>query len=114
MKKKMLIVGITMSVGGSEKSFLSFAEHIDYNEWDVTLLLAEKKGALLALVPFAVAHVVPNEIYAGIFCSVTPGIEINLLVSNTECIFLLFPFPSLPSSSLSLPCSPIVWFAMPV
>lgn len=51
MKKKMLIVGITMSVGGSEKSFLSFAEHIDYNEWDVTLLLAEKKGALLALVP---------------------------------------------------------------
>lgn len=51
MKKKMLIVGITMSAGGSEKSFLSFAEHIDYNEWDVTLLLAKKSGALLSLVP---------------------------------------------------------------
>lgn len=51
VKKKLLIVGITMSVGGSEKSFLSFAEHINYNEWDVTLLLAEKKGALLSLVP---------------------------------------------------------------
>ena len=51
MKKKMLIVGITMSAGGSEKSFLSFADHIDYEKWDVTLLLAEKKGALLSLVP---------------------------------------------------------------
>ena len=51
MKKKMLIVGITMSAGGSEKSFLSFAEHIDYEKWDVTLLLAEKKGAFLPLLP---------------------------------------------------------------
>lgn len=51
MKKKMLIVGITMSAGGSEKSFLSFADHIDYEKWDVTLLLAEKKGALLSLAP---------------------------------------------------------------
>ncbi len=51
MKKKMLIVGITMSAGGSEKSFLSFAEHIDYKKWDVTLLLAEKKGAFLPLLP---------------------------------------------------------------
>ena len=51
LKKKMLIVGITMSAGGSEKSFLSFAEHIDYKKWDVTLLLAEKKGAFLPLLP---------------------------------------------------------------
>lgn len=51
MKKKMLVVGITMSAGGSEKSFLSFAEHIDYEKWDVTLLLAEKKGAFLPLLP---------------------------------------------------------------
>lgn len=51
MKKKMLIVGITMNAAGSEKSFLSFAENIDYSKWDVELLLAEKTGDFLPFVP---------------------------------------------------------------
>lgn len=51
MKRKLLIVGIIMNAAGSEKSFLSFAEHIDYSEWDVTLLLAKASGELIECVP---------------------------------------------------------------
>lgn len=51
MKKKMLIVGITMAAAGSEKSFLSFAGSLDYDKYDVDLLLAKKTGDFLPLVP---------------------------------------------------------------
>lgn len=51
MKKKMLIIGITMAAAGSEKSFLSFCDKLDSSEWDVTLLLAKKTGDFLPFVP---------------------------------------------------------------
>ncbi len=52
MKKKILIIGITMAAAGSEKSFLSFARHaIDYNKYEVDLLLAKKTGDFLSSVP---------------------------------------------------------------
>jgi glycosyltransferase involved in cell wall biosynthesis len=52
MKKKMLIIGITMAAAGSEKSFLSFARHaIDYNQYEVDLLLAKKTGDFLSQIP---------------------------------------------------------------
>ncbi len=51
MKQKLLIIGITMAAAGSEKSFLSFAETIDYDQYDVDLLLAVREGDFLALVP---------------------------------------------------------------
>lgn len=51
MKKKILIIGITMNAAGTEKSFLSFAEKLDYNKYDVELLLAKREGAFLHLVP---------------------------------------------------------------
>ncbi|MBQ9511209.1 MAG: glycosyltransferase [Clostridia bacterium] len=51
MKRKLLIVGITMNAAGSERSFLEFAENIDYSEWDVTLLLAKAAGEFMHLVP---------------------------------------------------------------
>ena len=45
MKKKMLIIGITMAAAGSEKSFLSFAKTaIDFEKYEVDLLLAKKTG----------------------------------------------------------------------
>ena len=47
----MLIVGITMAAAGSEKSFLSFAGSLDYDKYDVDLLLAKKTGDFLPLVP---------------------------------------------------------------
>ncbi len=52
MKKKILVIGITMAAAGSEKSFLSFAKNaIDYDKYDVDLLLAKKTGAFLDAVP---------------------------------------------------------------
>ncbi|MBE6664820.1 MAG: glycosyltransferase [Ruminococcaceae bacterium] len=52
MKKKVLVIGITMAAAGSEKSFLSFASHaIDYSRYDVDLLLAKKEGDFLERIP---------------------------------------------------------------
>ena len=52
MKKRVLIVGITMAAAGSEKSFLSFAAHaIDYDKYDVDLLLAKRQGDFLDRIP---------------------------------------------------------------
>ena len=52
MKKRVLIIGITMAAAGSEKSFLSFAMHaIDYEKYEVDLLLAKKQGDFLDRVP---------------------------------------------------------------
>ena len=52
MKKRVLIIGITMAAAGSEKSFLSFASHaIDYDRYDVDLLLAKREGDFLDRIP---------------------------------------------------------------
>ena len=52
MKKRVLIIGITMAAAGSEKSFLSFASHaIDYEKYDVDLLLAKREGDFLDRIP---------------------------------------------------------------
>lgn len=48
MKKRILVIGITMAAAGSEKSFLSFANTIDYEKYDVDLLLARKNGRFSA------------------------------------------------------------------
>lgn len=51
MKKRMLIIGIHMNAAGTEKSFLSFSKYIDYEKYDVELLLASKTGEFLKFVP---------------------------------------------------------------
>ena len=52
MKKRVLVIGITMAAAGSEKSFLSFASHaIDYEKYDVDLLLAKREGDFLDRIP---------------------------------------------------------------
>ena len=40
-----------MNSAGTERSFLSFAEHIDFEKYDVELLLASREGDFLKLVP---------------------------------------------------------------
>lgn len=50
-KIKMLVVGITMNCAGSEKSFLSFLSCLDFNRFDVTLLLAKREGLLMDQLP---------------------------------------------------------------
>lgn len=51
MKQKLLIIGIVMNSAGTEKSFLSFAESLDYDRFDVDLLLAKKQGDFMPLIP---------------------------------------------------------------
>ncbi len=51
MKKKMLVIGIIMDSAGTERSFISFAQRLDYEKYDVELLLACREGAFLNLVP---------------------------------------------------------------
>ena len=46
-KIKLLIIGIIMNCAGTEKSFLAFANTLDYSKYDVTLLLAKKEGKLI-------------------------------------------------------------------
>ncbi len=47
----MLVCGITMNCAGTEKSFLSFLSCLDFDRFDVTLLLAKREGLLLDQVP---------------------------------------------------------------
>ena len=65
-KIRLLIIGITMQPAGTEKSFLSFASCLDYEKYDVTLLLAKKEGMFLPLIPKQI-HVIEMEKYAEMF-----------------------------------------------
>ena len=51
LKQKLLIIGITMNAAGTEKSFLSFAQSLDYEKYDVDLLLAVDAGPFRKLIP---------------------------------------------------------------
>lgn len=51
MKKKILFIGITMNCAGSEKSFLSFINTLDFNEYEADLILARKEGLFLEQIP---------------------------------------------------------------
>lgn len=66
MKKKMLVCGIIMNCAGTEKSFLSFANQINYDKYDVDLLLAEKTGLLLDYIPKQI-HVMEMPKYGDMF-----------------------------------------------
>ena len=50
-KKRMLVLGIIMNCAGTEKSFISFAQNINYDEWEVDLMLAHRTGQLIDSLP---------------------------------------------------------------
>lgn len=51
MKKKLLFCVIRMDTAGTERALLSLLGALDFSEYDITLLLAEKEGPLLPLIP---------------------------------------------------------------
>jgi len=51
MKKKLLFIGIIMNSAGTEKSFLSFVNCIDFDKYDVDLLLAKDEGLFMQSIP---------------------------------------------------------------
>ena len=50
-KKKLLFIGINMNCGGTEKSFLSFVNCVDFEKYDVDLVLARADGLFMKLIP---------------------------------------------------------------
>lgn len=50
-KKKLLFIGIIMNAAGTEQSFLSFVNCIDFEKYDVDLLLAKNEGLFMELIP---------------------------------------------------------------
>ncbi|MCL2095770.1 MAG: glycosyltransferase [Oscillospiraceae bacterium] len=51
MKKKLLFIGIIMNSAGTEQSFLSFINCIDFEKYDVDLILAKNEGLFMELIP---------------------------------------------------------------
>lgn len=71
MKKKVLFVYYDMSIGGSTTSLLSLLNELDYEKYDVDLLLYKNQGDLLSLIPSQVnvldqAYVPHSKIQKGI------------------------------------------------
>ncbi|MCL2159255.1 MAG: glycosyltransferase [Oscillospiraceae bacterium] len=50
-KKKLLFIGITMNSAGTEQSFLSFVNCINFEKYEVDLLLAKNEGLFMGLIP---------------------------------------------------------------
>lgn len=50
-RKKILIIGMSLNVGGAEKSLINFLNMIDYEQYDIDLLLFQKRGVFLKQVP---------------------------------------------------------------
>lgn len=63
--KKILFVLSNMNIGGTEKAFLNLADTLSPEEYDVTLLLLEKKGGFIYSVPSWI-HLETMEAYSAI------------------------------------------------
>ncbi|MCL2773209.1 MAG: glycosyltransferase [Oscillospiraceae bacterium] len=50
-KKKLLFIGIVMNSAGTEKSFLSFVNCLDFEKYDADLLLCKNQGLFMELIP---------------------------------------------------------------
>jgi len=49
--KRLLFIGMSLNVGGAEKSLVNLLNMIDCNKYSVSLLLFQKKGVLLKQIP---------------------------------------------------------------
>jgi len=94
-KIKLLMLGIIMNPAGTEKSFLSFLSCLDFQRFDVTLLLAKREGLLLDQIPPQV-HVQVMEKYGDMFLLSGKNAAktlINCFVKeNPLTLFEIFPY----------------------
>ena len=95
-KTKLLIIGITMYPAGTEKSFLSFASCLDYDKYDVTLLLAKKEGLFLPMIPPQI-RVIEMTDYAEMFTlnggNAMKVIWNTMVKKNPKLLFEIFLIP---------------------
>jgi len=94
-KKKLLFCGITMNCAGTEKAFLSLLDEIDFDRYDVDLLLAKKEGLLMPLIPKQV-RVIGGMEYGEMFLlsskNAIPVILRSVLKKSPLMIFPLIPY----------------------
>lgn len=94
-KIKTLIVGITMNCAGTEKSFLSFLSCLDFDRFDVTLLLAKREGLLLDQLPKEV-KVILIEKYGDLFLlsgkNAAKTLTNCFVRENPLTLFEIFPY----------------------
>ena len=61
MKKKVLFVMSSLRQGGAERSLVNLLQTFDYEKYEVDLLLFQREGAFLSLVPEQVRMIDPGE-----------------------------------------------------
>lgn len=62
MKKKLLFLGMSLNMGGAEKALVNLLNMIDYETYEVDLLLFQKRGVLLKQIPTQVKLLSENTI----------------------------------------------------
>lgn len=50
-KRRILIIGMSLNVGGAEKSLINLLNMIDYKQYDIDLLLFQQRGTFLKQIP---------------------------------------------------------------
>jgi Glycosyltransferase len=95
MKKKLLFIGINMNCGGTEKSFLSFVNCIDFEKFDVDLVLAKADGLFLKLLPPQI-HLHVMDCYGDMFFlsakNAIPLLLNTFVKKNIFSVFEILPF----------------------
>lgn len=61
-KKKLLVTAMSMNIGGAEKSLVNLLNLLDYEEYDVDLLLFQRRGDFLPQIPAEVNVICVPEI----------------------------------------------------
>ena len=94
-KIKLLFVGITMNCAGTEKAFLGLANRLDYDRYDVTLLLAHAAGPLFDQLPRQIKVIEMPE-YGEMF-TLTGGTAARAIWNcyvkrNPLVLFEIFPY----------------------
>ena len=71
-KKKLLFINGHLNTGGAERSLVDLLRHLDYNRYDVDLLLLEDLGDYLAEIPqyVRVRLIDLHDTYGGFFSSI--------------------------------------------
>lgn len=87
--RKILILAMSLEIGGAEKSLVNILNLLDYSECQVDLLLFQKRGAFLAQVPSSVHIVDANREIVILFQSFLTTLRRK---SNRKFSFVLLSF----------------------
>lgn len=81
-KQKLLITAMSMNIGGAEKSLVNLLSLLDYEKYDVDLLLFQRRGDFLPQIPAEVSMICVPEI------DILYGIEPFSSISSAKKVIL--------------------------